>query len=171
MQTFANPVSQILSLPDTCFHEMYHQFFANFRKGNSHTEFISRVNGVYILLSPDIVKPVLRTKNEKGYRSKIANFFSYEEFSTAYHHFHTEKLMTYFHTRFNTPVEAKLEDLSSQNLIIFNMLVSIDGHKTDTNKMKLYLFYLCVEKIRIDFGFVMCKFLFKLSTDSRRKLS
>ena len=145
---------------------MLHQFFTNFRKGNSHTEFISHVNGVNILLTPDIVNPVLRTKIEEDCRSKITNFFSYEEFSTAYHNFHTEKLMTYFHTCFNTPVETKLEDLSSQNLIIFtiisNLLAPIDGHRTDANKMKLYLFYCFVEKIRIDFGLVMYKFYSKL---------
>ena len=87
----------------------------------------------------------------------------------------TEELITYFHTRFNTPAEIKLEDLSPQNLIIFtiisNLLVPTDGHRTDANKMKLYLFYCFVENVRIDFGFVMYKFLFKLSTDSHRQLS
>ena len=73
---------------------------------------------------------------------KITNFFSYEEFPSAYHHFHIAKLMTYFQTHFNTLTEVKLEDLSSQNLIIFsiisNLLVPTD--RTDANKMKPYLF-------------------------------
>ena len=128
-----------------------------------------------ILLTPDILNLVLKTKIEEGCHSKIANFFSHKKFRTAYHHFHTEKLMTYFHTRFNTPAEAKWGDLSSQNLIIFtiifNRLVPTDGHRTDANKMELYLFYCFVEKIRIDFNFIMCKFLVKFSTDSSRKLS
>ena len=98
---------------------MLHQCFANFRNGSSHTKLVSHVSGVDILLTPDIINLILRTKIEEVCRSKIVNFFSYEEFSTAYHHFNTEKLMTYFHTRFNTPIEAKLEDLGSQNLIIF----------------------------------------------------
>ena len=82
--------------------------------------------------------------------------------------------MTYFQTHFNTPVEARLEDLNPQNLIIFsiisNLLVPTDNHRINANKMELYLFYCFLEKIRIDFGFVMCKFLLKISTDSRRKL-
>ena len=104
-----------------------------------------------ILLTTDFVNLVLKTKIEEGCRSKIANFFLYEEFLTAYHHFYTEKLMTYFHTRFNTPAEAKLEDFSPQNLIIFtiisNLLVPTNGHRTYANKMKLYLFYCFPEKI------------------------
>ena len=120
---------------------MLHQFFANFRKGSSHTELISRINRVDILLIPDIVNLVLRIKIEEGCRSKIENFFSNEEFLIAYHHFYTEKLMTYH--RFNTPIEAKLEDFSPQNLNIFtiisNLLVPTDGHRTDTNKMELVL--------------------------------
>ena len=65
-----------------------------------------------------------------------------------------EKLMAYFQNHFNTPAEAKLENFSSQNLIIFtiisNSLVPTDGHRTDANKIELYLFYCFVEKIRID---------------------
>ena len=41
--------SHILSLPNTYYPEMLNQFFANLRKGSSHTELISRVNGVDIL--------------------------------------------------------------------------------------------------------------------------
>ena len=59
--------------------------------------------------------------------------------------------MTYFQSHFNTPVEARLEDLSPQNLIgftiILNLLDPTDGHRTDANKMKLYLFYCFLEKI------------------------
>ena len=69
--------------------------------------------------------------------------------------------MTYFQTHFNTPADVKLEDLNPQNLIIFtiisNLLVSTNGHRIDANKMEFYLFYCFVEKVRIDFGFVMCK--------------
>ena len=50
-------------------------------------------------------------------------------------------------------------------------MVPTDGHRIDANKKELYLFYYFVEKIKIDFGFVICKFLLKLSTDSHRKLS
>ena len=130
---------------------MLHQFFANLRKGRSHTDLISRVNSVNIELNPDIVNSVLETKIESGFKGKIVNFFSYEEFSSAYHHFHVAKLMTYFQSHFNTPAEARLEDLSPQNLIIFtiisNLLVPTDGHRTDANKMELYLFYCFLEKI------------------------
>ena len=75
---------------------MLYQFFINFRNGSSHTKLISYVNGVDILLTPDIVNLVLKTKIEESCHSKIANFSSYEEFPTAYHHFHVEKLMVYF---------------------------------------------------------------------------
>ena len=167
--------THLLTIPHTFYPDMLYQFFANLRKGNSHTELISRVNSVDITLTPDVINSVLKTKIEDGFRGKIANFFSYEEFPSAYHHFHISKLMTYFRTHFNTPAEARLEDLSPQNLIIFtivsNLLVPTDGHRTDANKMELYLFYCFVEKIRINFGFGMCKFLLNISTDSRRKLS
>ncbi|CDP19765.1 unnamed protein product [Coffea canephora] len=141
----------------------------------SITSLISRVNSIDIELNPNVVNNVLKIKIEDGFKGKIANFFSYEEFPSAYHHFHVAKLMSYFQTHFNTPAEARLEDLKPQNLIIFsiisNLLVPTDGHRTDANKMELYLFYCFLEKIRIDFGFVMCKFLLKISTDSYKKLS
>ena len=91
-----------------------------------------------------------KTKFEDGFKGKIVNFFSYEEFLTVSHHFYLEKLMTYFQTQFHTPAEAKLEDFSSQNLIIFtiisNLLVPTVGHRTDANKMEIYLFYCFLEK-------------------------
>ena len=94
-------------------------------------------------------------------------------FFSAYHHFYVAKLITYLQTLFNTPAKARLEDLISSNLIIFiiisNLLVPTDGRRSDANKMKLYLFYCFLEKVRIDFGFVMCKFLLKISTDSHKK--
>ena len=137
--------SHILKLPNTYYPNMLYQFFANLRKGSSHTDLISRVNSVDIALDPDIVNAILKTKIEDDFKGKIVNFFSYEEFPCAYHHFHVTKLMTYFQTHFNTPTEAKLEDLSPQNLIIFliisNLLVPTNGHRTDANKMELYLFY------------------------------
>ena len=55
--------------------------------------------------------------------------------------------------------------------MILNQLVPTDGLRIDVNKIELYLFYCFLEKLRIDFGFVMCKFLLKISTDSHRKLS
>ena len=94
---------------------MLYQFFANLRNGSSHTELISRVNSIDILLTPDVVNLVLKTKIEEGCRTKIANFFSYEEFPIACHHFHVEKLMAYFQTHFNTLAETKLKDLNPQN--------------------------------------------------------
>ena len=115
---------------------------------------------------------VLKTKIEDGFKGKIVNFFSYEEFLTVHHYFHIEKPVTYFQKHFNTPAEAKLEDFNPQNLIIFtNLLVPTDGHRTNANKIELYLFYCFVEKVQIDFDFVMFIFLLKISTDSHRKLS
>ena len=120
--------THILTIPNTYYPDMLHQFFANLRKGRSHTNLVSRVNSVDIAFSPD-----------------IANFFSYEEFLSAYHHFHIAKLMNNYQTHFNTPAETKLEDLNAQNLIIFsiisNLLVPSDGHRTDANKTEFYLFY------------------------------
>ena len=84
-------------------------------------------------------------------------------------------MVSYFKKTFFAPADAKLNDLTPVNLIAFsiisNLLVPTDGHRTDANKMELYLFYCFREKIRIDFGFVMCKFLLRYATDSRRKLS
>ena len=97
--------SHILSLSNTYNLDMLYQFFANLRKGSSHTELVSRVNSIDIALTPDIVNMVLKTKIEDGFKGKIASFFSYEEFPIAYHHFHIEKLMTYFQKHFNTPVK------------------------------------------------------------------
>ena len=166
--------THILTIPNIYYLDMLHQFFANFRKGSSHTDLVSRVNSVDIAFNPDIVNAILKTKIEDDFKEKIVKFFSYEEFPSAYHHFHVAKLLTYFQTHFNTPAEAKLEDLSPQNLIILsiisNLLVPTDDYRTDANKMELYLFYCFLEKIRIDFGFVICKFLLKINTDSRRKL-
>ena len=145
--------THLLTIPNTYYPDMLHQFFANLRKGKSHTDLISRVNSVNIELNPEIVNSVLETKIEDGFKGKIVNFFSYEEFSSAYHHFHVAKLMTYFQSHFNTPAEARLEDLSPQNLIIFtiisNLLVPTDGHRTDANKMELYLFYCFLEKFEL----------------------
>ena len=77
--------SHILSLPlpNTYYLDLLYQFFANLRKGSSHIELISRVNSVDILLTSDVVNLVLKTKIEEGCRSKIVNFFSYEEFPIA----------------------------------------------------------------------------------------
>ncbi|XP_027183927.1 uncharacterized protein LOC113782223 [Coffea eugenioides] len=75
------------------------------RKGRSHTDLISRVNSVNIELNPDIVNSVLEIKIESGFKGKIANFFSYKEFPSAYHHVHVAKLMTYFQSHFNTLAE------------------------------------------------------------------
>ena len=137
--------SHILNLSNTYYPNMFHQFFANLRKGNSHTDLVSRVNSVDIAFNADIVNAILNTKIKMVLKKKITNFFSYEEFPSAYHHFHVKKLMTYFQTHFHTSVEAKLEDLTPQNLIIFtvisNLLVPTDGHRIDANKMELYLFY------------------------------
>ena len=104
--------SHILSLRNTYYPEMLYQFFANLRKGSFHTKLISLVNSVDIVLTPDIVNLVLKTKIEDDCMSKIVNFFSYEEYQTTYDHFHLEKLMAYFQNHFNTPVETKLEDCS-----------------------------------------------------------
>ena len=83
--------------------------------------------------------------------------------------------MTYFKTHFNTPAETKLDDLDPIHFIIvtiiFNLLVPTNDHRTNANKMEFYLLYCVIKKICIDFGFVMCRFLLRLSTNTHRKLS
>ena len=53
---------------------MLHHFFANVRKGSSHTELVFRVNSVDISLTPDIVNMILKTKIKDGFKGKIINF-------------------------------------------------------------------------------------------------
>ena len=83
--------------------------------------------------------------------------------------------MKYFKTSFKTPNESNLSELDPLQQILFtmvsNLLVSTNGHCTDTNKMELYLFYYFMEKIRVDFGFIICHFMNKIRTDTKRKLS
>ena len=147
------------------------QFYANVRQGSRPSEIISHVNCVDIILTPNLINQIFNTKIEEGCRSKIANFFSYEELPTSLNHFDGSKLMKYFKTSFKTPNESNLSELDPLQQILFtmvsNLLVSTNGHCTDTNKMELYLFYYFMEKIRVDFDFILCH----AKTDTRRKLS
>ena len=72
--------THILTIPNSYYPDTLHQFFANLRKGRSHTDLVSRENFVDIELNPDIVSTILKIKIEDGFKEKIANFFSYEEF-------------------------------------------------------------------------------------------
>ena len=69
-----------MTIPNTYYPDMIHQFFVNLRKGKSHTDLISRVNSVNIELNPEIVNSVLETKIEDGFKAKLQIFFHTKNF-------------------------------------------------------------------------------------------
>lgn len=161
--------------PLYCFPEMMCQFYANIRQSSSPFELISRVNFVEILLALDLVNQIFNTKIEEECRTKLENFFSYEEIPTSVNHFDGSKLMKYIQTSFTAPNQTDLSELDSLQQILFtmvsNLLVPTDDHHTDANNMELYLFYYFMEKIRFDFGFIIYHLMNKIKTNARGKLS
>ena len=58
-------------LTNTYYPDMLYQFFANFRKDSSHTDLISRVNSIDIVLNPDLVNAILKTKLKIVLKKKL----------------------------------------------------------------------------------------------------
>ena len=134
--------------------DIVRQFYTNIRQREIPSDIVSRVNGVDFKFDPYIVNQIFNTQIEGNCKSKFAYFLSYEELPSSINHFDPSKLMKYFKTNFTSPNEADWNDFIPIQQILFlmigNLLIFRSGHRTDANKMELYLFYYFIERIRVD---------------------